>query len=147
MENIEVHHMQEESARAFNPVGLLLIPLFALTCSGCFALAAGAAGGAAGAVYVLGKLTDELDHDVPIVHRAAVAAMNDLGLKLSENRSDKLSAHMESEFSDGTNIWLDMQSIADARTKLTIRVGVTGDEVRARKIDDMIRSHLPRAAG
>jgi hypothetical protein len=115
-----------------------------LTSSGCVALAVGAAGGAAGAAYVLGKLTDELNYDVPTVHAAATQAMNHLGLKLSEDRSDKLTAHMESEFADGTNVWIDMQSISEGRTKLTVRVGVTGDEVRARQIDEAIKRHLPR---
>ena len=109
-----------------------------------FALAVGAAGGAAGAVYVFGKLTEEVNHEVPVVHEAAVHAMEDLGLTLSEDRADRLSAHLEWEFSDGANVWIDMKAIAENRTKLVIRVGVTGDEVRARKIDDAIKRRLPR---
>lgn len=123
---------------------LLLVPLLLLSCSGCFALAVGGAAGAAGAVYVLGRLTDEVNHDVPVVHRAAERAMKDLGLQLSENKADKLSAHMESEFSDGTNVWIDMKSLAGQRTKLVIRVGVTGDEVRARQINEAIKRYLPQ---
>ena len=118
--------------------------MIGLTCSGCIALAVGAAAGVAGATYVLGKLTDELDHEVPVVHAAATQAIKDLDLKLSEDRSDKLTAHMELEFTDGTDVWIDMQSIGEGRTKLTVRVGVTGDEVRARKIHEEIKRHLPR---
>ncbi len=70
--------------------------------------------------------------------------MKDLDLKLSEDRSDKLTAHMKSEFADGTNVWIDMKSIAEGRTKLTVRVGVTGDESMARKIHEAIKRHLPR---
>ncbi len=117
---------------------------FGLFCSGCLALAAGAAGGAAGAVYVMGKLKDELNYPVPVVHDATVAAMNDLGLKLSEDKSDQLSAHMESEFSDGAHVWIDVESLADSRCRLTIRVGLTGDEARARKIHKAIKQHLPQ---
>lgn len=116
---------------------------FGLFCSGCLALAVGAAGGAVGAVYVMGKLKDELNHPVPVVHDATVAAMNDLGLKLSEDRVDKMSAHMESEFSDGPHVWIDLESVSDSRCRLTIRVGLTGDEVRSRKIYDTIKEHLP----
>ncbi len=133
-----------DSART---VAMTASAMTGLLCSGCFALAVGVAGGAAGAVYVLGKLTDELNYEVPVVYAAATQAMNDLELKLSEDRSDKLTAHMKSEFADGTNIWIDMQSIAEDRTKLTIRVGVTGDEVRARKIHEAIKRHLPREGG
>lgn len=129
-----------------NVAAVVLWGLIGTSCSGCFALAVGAAGGAAGAVYVLGKLTEEVNHEVPVVHEAAVHAMKDLGLKLSEDRADQLSAHLESEFSDGAKVWIDMKAIADNRTKLVIRVGVTGDEARARKIDDAIKRRLPRAA-
>jgi len=119
--------------------------IFGLFCSGCLALAVGAAGGAAGAVYVMGKLKDELNYPVSVVHDASVAAMNDLGLKLSEDKSDKLSAHMESAFSDGAHVWIDVESRADSRCRLTIRVGLTGDEARARKIHKTIMQHLPPA--
>jgi len=146
MDNDQKFRERHEWTRAFNSIGFVLGTVLALTSSGCFALAVGAAGGAGGAVYVLGKLTEEVNHEVPVVHEAAVHAMKDLGLKLSEDRADQLSAHLESEFSDGTNVWIDMKAIADNRTKLVIRVGVTGDEARARKIDDAIKRRLPRAA-
>src|SRR5262245_6230146 len=102
---------------------------FGVFCSGCLALAVGAAGGAAGAVYVKGKLKDEVNHPVSVVHEATVAAMNDLELELSEDKVDKVSAHMESEFSDDTHVWIDLESVQDSRCRLTIRVGFSGDEV------------------
>ena len=113
--------------------------------SGCVALAVGAAGGVAGAVYVMGKLKDEVNHDVPAVHAATVAAMKDLDLKLSEDKADQVSAHLESEFADGKHVWIDLESIPENRTNLTIRVGLTGDEMRARKIHEAIKRHLPSA--
>jgi hypothetical protein len=119
----------------------------ALLCSGCFVLAVGAAGAAAGVVYTLGKLTDELSYEVSVVHAAITQAMNDLELRLSEDRSDKLTAHMESEFADGTNVWIDAQSVAEDRTKLTIRVGVLGDEIRAKRVYEAIKQHLPPEGG
>jgi len=123
----------------------VLCVCFGLCCSGCLALAVGAAGGAAGAVYVMGKLNDEVNHPVSVVHDATVAAMKDLDLKLSEDKVDKLSAHMESTFSDEAHVWIDLESISDSRCRLTIRVGLSGDEVRSRKIYDTIKQHLPPA--
>ena len=121
----------------------VLSVLFGILCSGCLALAVGAAGGAAGAVYIMGKLQDELNYPVPVVHEAAVAAMKDLELKLSEDKADKMSAHMESEFSDGARVWIDLDSVSDSRCRLTIRVGLTGDEIRSREIHHKIKQHLP----
>lgn len=121
--------------------------MLAVFSSGCLALFVGATGGAAGAVYVMGKLTEELSYDVPAVHEAALTAMKELGLTLSEDRADTLSAHMESEFADRAHVWIDLDSMGEARTRVTIRVGLTGDEVRSRKILETIKQSLPPASG
>jgi hypothetical protein len=76
------------------------------------------------------------------VYKATVAALAELELKVLEDKVDKLSAHLESEFADGEHIWIDLESLSDARTSLTIRVSITGNEVRARKIHDAIKRHL-----
>ncbi|HSF67149.1 MAG TPA: DUF3568 family protein [Nitrospiraceae bacterium] len=138
--------VQAPGAKSFFRIadGALCV-LVGLLCSGCLALAVGAAGGAAGAVYVMGKLKDEVDYPVPVVHEAAVAAMQDLELKVAEDKVDKLSAHMESAFSDGTHIWIDIDSVSDSRSQVIIRVGVMGDEVRSRRIYDTIKRNLPRS--
>jgi len=122
--------------------GVVLCVVLAFLCSGCFWMVVGAAGGVAGAVYVMGKLKDEVNYDVSVVHRATVAALDELELKLLEDKVDKLSAHVESEFSGGEHVWIDLESLSNSRTSLTIRVGVTGNEVRARKIYDAIKRHL-----
>ena len=124
---------------------LALCVCLSVLCSGCLYLAVGAAGGAAGTVYVMGKLQDEVHFPLAVMHDAAVAAMKDLDLTPSEDRIDKLSAHMESAFSDGPHVWIDMEAVSDSRCRITIRVGLTGDEVRSRKIYDAIKQHLPRS--
>ncbi|RPH78180.1 MAG: DUF3568 family protein [Nitrospiraceae bacterium] len=121
---------------------LVLCVVLAFFCSGCFWMAVGAAGGVAGAVYVMGKLKDEVNYDVSTVHKATVAALAELELKVLEDKSDKVTAHVESEFSDGEHVWINLESLWGSRTSLTIRVGVTGNEVRARKIHDAIKRHL-----
>jgi RNase adaptor protein for sRNA GlmZ degradation len=149
-----IDHMRLSSVRFLQSLGrkrmirvadLVLCVYLSTLCSGCLALAVGAAGGAAGAVYVMGKLKDEFNRPLPVVHDAAVAGMKDLELNLSEDKADKTSAHMESAFSDGARVWIDLESISDSRCRITIRVGLTGDEVRSRKIYDAIKQHLPRS--
>jgi len=136
-----------EPRRITTLAGLAIWVMFAALSSGCVALFVGAAGGAAGTVYVMGKLTEELRYDVPVVHGAAQAAMKELGLALSEDRADTLSAHMESEFSDRAHVWIDLESIGESQTRVTIRVGLTGDEVRSKKILETIKHSLSQTGG
>jgi len=133
------------TARRFAPVGWVLGGALLVCSAGCVPLVLGAAGGAAGAVYVMGKLTEEVDHEVPVVHEATLAAVKDLDLTPTENRADRLTAHVESEFADRAHVWIDLESAAASRTKITVRVGLTGDEARSRKILDLIKRHLPRS--
>ena len=95
----------------------------------------------------MGKSTEELSYDVPVVHRAALTAMKELGLTLSEDRADTLSVHMESEFADREHVWIDLEFMRESRTRVTVRVGRTGDEIRSRKILDTIKQYLPPASG
>ena len=140
-------HISIEAPRITTVAGWAIWILLAALSSGCVALFVGAAGGAAGTVYVMGKLTEELSYDVPAVHGATLNAMKKLGLTLSEERADTLSAHMESEFADRAHVWIDLESVGESRTRITVRVGLTGDELRSRKILDRIKESLPPARG
>jgi hypothetical protein len=138
-------HTSLEAPRITTMAGCAIWILLAAFSSGCVALFVGAAGGAAGTVYVMGKLTEELSYDVPTVHGATLNAMKKLELMLSEERADTLSAHMESEFADRAHVWIDLESVGESRTRITVRVGLTGDELRSRKILDRIKESLPPA--
>lgn len=122
--------------------GFVLASLLLVTMSGCAALVVGAAGGAAGAVYVMGQLKDRLDATVPQVHQATVAALKDLDLSILEEKGDKLTAHVESEFSDGKHVWIAVEADGEDGARITIRVGMVGDEAKSRAILDAIRRHL-----
>jgi hypothetical protein len=139
----EISYPAPRIARIF--IWALLIT-FAGCSTGCVALVVGAAGGAAGAVYVMGKLTEEVGYDVPTVHEATRSALRDMELTLAEDRADRMSARMESEFADRVHVWITLESLEDTRTRITIRVGLTGDEGRSRRILDRIKAHLPPAA-
>ena len=115
--------------------------------SGCIPLVVGVVGGAAGVAYVRGKLTEELSYDMLAVYEAALSAMKELGLTLSYDRADTLSARMKSEFADRTSIWISLESMGESRTLVTIYVGRNGDEVRSRKILETIKQFLPPVNG
>ena len=125
-------------------VGIMmgLVGCSLLTLSGCAVVLLGAGAGAAGATYVMGKLEDEIDAPVPKVQRATVAALKSLDLPVNMERGDKLAAELESETADQKKIWVSINSLTSSRSKLTIRVGLLGDEVRSRQILQAIRTRL-----
>lgn len=124
---------------------LLLLVVWSMPImSGCAVvlLGAGAGAGVAGATYVMGKLEDEVDAPVPKVQRATVAALKTLELPVNKERGDKLAAELESETADQKKIWVSINSLTSSRSKIVIRVGLLGDEVRSRQILQAIHTRL-----
>ncbi len=136
-----------EFNRRFQPskhMILCILFCWSVNASGCAAvlLGAGAGAGVAGTTYVMGKLEDEVDKPVTQVHRAAVAGLKSLDLPVDKDRSDKLGAEIESETADQKKIWISIHSLGKTRSKIVIRVGLLGDEVRSRHILDAIRQRV-----
>jgi hypothetical protein len=125
---------------------LLMVVLLALSDSGCIAVAVGAAGGAAGTAYVMGKVTEELSAPVAKVYEASLAGCRDFDMVILERTSEEKAARVEAEFTDGTRATMEIEELGDKRSRLTIRVGVVGQEQRARELWEATRRHLPRSA-
>jgi hypothetical protein len=113
--------------------------------TGCIALLAGGAAGAGSAVYIKGQLKEDFSVSVATAHTASVAALKELNLPIIEDNFDKLTAKMKSRFADGNDVWIDIEYITLESSKLTIRVGILGDERKARQILDAIHNHIPPA--
>jgi hypothetical protein len=114
-----------------------------LSTTGCAALLLGAAAGAGGAVYMQGKLEEELLQPVPTVHQATVRALEDLQLSVVENKADQLTARLESHLADERRISIRLQALDKGKTLLSIRVGLIGDEAQSRRILEAVKNHLP----
>ncbi|NKB80604.1 MAG: DUF3568 family protein [Nitrospirales bacterium] len=136
--HVKAHHIFRTTLH-----GLLAVFLIAQS-FGCAALMVGAAGGTAGAVFFLGKLTEEINASVPTIHQATLAALKELDLPIEEERGDKITAKITSEFSDGKNIWISLESKTRSTTEIIIRVGHMGegDESRSRMLLTTIKKHL-----
>ncbi|MCA9499076.1 MAG: DUF3568 family protein [Nitrospira sp.] len=110
--------------------------------SGCAVVLLGAGAGVAGATYVMGKLEDEVNASVPKVQQASVAALKSLALPVDKQRGDKLAAELESETADQKKVWISITSLTSSRSKIVIRVGLMGDEIRSRQILEAIHVRL-----
>jgi hypothetical protein len=122
--------------------GLLLFVFVSMQMEGCVALVAGGAAGAGTVVYIKGQLDEDINAPVSRVFGASISALKDLGLPLIEERHDRLSAKIKSEFADGSDVWIEIESLTSQSCKITIRVGIMGDEYKSRQILDRIHKHI-----
>lgn len=111
---------------------------------GCFALFAGAAAGGGGtAVWLSGKLTQEVNADVNTVVAAAKSALQSLKLEVTKETVEKDVAQIMGKYKDGKTIWIDVKRITDSSSKIEVRVGaVTPDKAAADKILKKIQEYL-----
>jgi hypothetical protein len=121
---------------------LLSFVLLSMQMEGCVALVAGGAAGAGTVVYIKGQLNEDINAPVTKVYAASISTLKDLGLPIIEDRHDSLSAKIKSEFADGSNVWIEIESLTSESCKVTIRVGIMGDEYKSRQILDHIHKHI-----
>ena len=124
--------------------GVLLLAL-AIQISGCaeaVLVGVGAAGGAGAALWARGRMEEELDISFSKVHTATLTALKDLELPIKKDSKDKLTAKIESQFSDGKYVWISIYALTESSSKITVRVGGLGDLSRSQKIFDAIHQHL-----
>ena len=125
------------TARRWLIAVLLGISLAGLT--GCIAVAAGAGAGAV--AYVRGELEANLANDYNKVVQATRDAIKDLEfVKVSENK-DALKALIIARTAMDKKIEINVTNMG-GNTKVTIRVGVFGDEQLSMSILDKIKANL-----
>jgi hypothetical protein len=108
---------------------------------GCIAVVAGAAG-AGTAVWISGKLSQEVSASLEKATQAAKYALTSLKLDIhKETVTDKVVQIM-SNYYDGRTIWIDIHRVSQAMSRAEVRVGATGDKEAARKILDTIVKYL-----
>ncbi|MBW2107225.1 MAG: DUF3568 family protein [Deltaproteobacteria bacterium] len=106
------------------------------------AILAGGVAGAAGVVWVKGSLEETLTVPLDRVHQAALDAIKAFELPVQKDRKDKMSAVLAARFADGKHLQVQLVSLAESSTKVSIRVGVFGDEARSRRLLKEIQRRL-----
>lgn len=122
---------------------LVFLSLFTLITSCVPLLIVGGAGvGAGGAIWYKGKLEATLHATIHQTRSATLNALKDLNLPVMLEKKDNLVAIIDSEISDGTRIWIKLNSLTESTTKVNIRVGILGDEARSNRILEAIKRNL-----
>jgi len=99
--------------------------LVSINLCGCVALlAGGVAGGAGTAVWLSGKLTQNLNSSFENVNKAARQALNVRGLSISSKENiNKGIVQLRSYDTNGEKIWIDIFRIDSASSQIQLRVG------------------------
>ncbi len=113
-----------------------------LVSSGCVALIAGAAGGAGTAVWLSGKLSQEVAAPFDKAVRAAQSALKALNYDVEkETQKDRL-VQIISVHADGRQTWVDIHRVSKSVSRIEVRVGASGDKEAARELLDKIERYL-----
>jgi len=107
---------------------------------GCIVVAAGA--GAGTMAYVTGSLEAVESKNVDTVYKATEKAVGELGLVTTEKTKDALSAKIIARDAQDKKITINLKALAEASTKVSVRVGFWGDEVKSRLIYKKIQDSL-----
>ena len=108
---------------------------------GCVAVAVGV--GAAGTVaYIRGDLEAVESENIEAVYEATQNALEELQLKVTKKAKDAMTATIIVRDAEDKKITIKLNATAENTTKLSIRVGMFGDERKSRMIYQKIRDNL-----
>ena len=119
----------------------LLLGISAAGLTGCVAVvAAGAAG--TGVAWYRGRLEANLDQNIEAVFAASQKALNQLEFANISNKKSTVDAEIVSRTALDKKVEIRLEKVTDRSTKVTIRVGVFGDETLSMSILDKIKAAL-----
>jgi uncharacterized protein YceK len=125
--------------KGLKTIALLLMAMASL--SGCAAVVVGGAAAGATYSYVSGWMHREYPVSLGKAYNAAVKAVNQHDLEISEKGKDITTAYIRAKGAK-REIWINLKRISRHVTKISIRVGVLGDKEAARIIHKSIEDLL-----
>ena len=127
----------------FKKAGLFLLAIIlAMNMCGCAALVIGALGGIGTATWFSGKLSAEVDASFEDTIEAVKSALKSMDLAVTKETTTKDITQIMTAYSDRTTTWIDIHPLTQSRSKIEIRVGVTGNKANSQKIMERIKKYL-----
>ena len=117
---------------------------YGIAAPGCVVAAVGAAAAAGyGAYkYAKGELRNTESVSLDKAWSATQAGIKDLEFRVIEQAKDALEAKLVAVKVDNKEVKIHLESLDQASTSFSIRVGTIGDEEMSRRVMDAIRKHL-----
>jgi hypothetical protein len=95
-----------------------------------------------GATETLGTYSTMIDSSPDKVTTAAQKAAGDLSLLDINAAGTKVDGKVSARTAQGEDVSIDIEQAGENVSKVTIRVGTTGDEAVSKQLVDRIKSHL-----
>lgn len=121
---------------------LLISVIFLANVYGCAALVVGAIGGAGTAVWLQGKISQELNVSRERAEEASKAALDSMNLRVDKETKSRDVTQIMSEYTDANTIWIDIRPINVSKCRIEIRVGPTGNKEASNKLLEAITERL-----
>ncbi|MEW6100817.1 MAG: DUF3568 family protein [Candidatus Omnitrophota bacterium] len=119
-----------------------LAAILLLNLYGCVAIIAGAAGGAGTAIWLEGKISEQLNTPLEETLRATKQALESLRLVVTKTVVKDEVAQVMAEYYDARTVWIDIRRTTGQSSQIQIRVGAAGDKEASQKILDRIMRYL-----
>ncbi|WP_157871354.1 DUF3568 domain-containing protein [Pseudodesulfovibrio piezophilus] len=121
---------------------LISIAVLLACMAGCGAVIAGSAAALGTYVYIDGQTQGNYETDLPTAFAASLNACADLSIPVTRETRETTSGTIEGVLSgDRVHISLDLK--AENVIRITVRVGLVGNENASRRIHSAIAMHLP----
>ncbi len=135
------HRGPGRGLRAVAMVALLITPLL----TGCAAalLGAGAAAGAGGYAYAKGEASQTHAGSFDQVWNATMNALNQMNIKVVRSTRDALGGEIDAKrAADNQDVTVKVQPVDRDSTRVSVRVGVLGNEADSKRIQQVISTTL-----
>jgi hypothetical protein len=95
-----------------------------------------------GATYTVNTFSGNVDNSPDKVTAAAVKAANDMKLMDVVSNSTTVDGTVTAKDASGDTVTINISQSGEKVSKVTIRVGATGDEAMSRQLMDGINHHI-----
>jgi hypothetical protein len=125
-------------------VSIALVLAAALPLAGCWFLLVGA--GLGGAIYFTADESEVFDAPAEQVYAATLAALERLQVPVDSSIRRSDGGEIRGMAPDGRNLAIRVEEESSARTRVGVRIGLSGDVAESARIRNEIRAGLAAAA-
>ncbi|MBU6391432.1 MAG: DUF3568 family protein [Planctomycetota bacterium] len=128
---------------AKNSLSIMLLGILLFLSCGCAGLLVGGGAGAGTVAYIKGELKSTEEASIDRTWEAAQEAVKDLEFVItSKEKENTSSAKLIARDARDKKIEIELKKVSEHLTKVTIRVGVFGDESLSRLILERLKKSL-----